>query len=401
MRNIIRLLLVNSNQESLNLINKLLEKYSDYKIIGEANDSVHALDMAIRYQPDIVLMDVNLPDLDGFKTTTKITQEIPYIGVILFGSTDYEDILRKAMQSGAGDFLDLPLDGTKLHNSISSLYTIKEEQKQQLLKNPLTIPHRHTRIISVFSAKGGVGKTLIATNIAIALKELTREDVVLIDLDLQFGDIANFMNIDPKLTIVDLLQNSNNIDQSELETYLFAHQSGIKVLCAPLQPEQADLLGSKEIQIIKSLVESNCDYMIFDLSPFFNEVVLEVLGISDNILMISTMDIPTLKTVRSSVEVLQKLNYPEKNITHILNRYNTKREIRLNDIYQFLNISEMICIDDNPELVGSSINSGEPLVASNPDSTIARQITELCKKMIDYRLPEKKSSLFQRILRKG
>lgn len=401
MRKIIRLLLVNNNQESLKSISKLLETYSELKVIGEASNSSDAIDMAIRFQPDIVIMDVNIPDIDGFNTTLRITQETPYMGVILFGSTEYEDVVRKAMQSGAGDFLDLPLDGGKLRQSIDMLYELKEEQKQQLLKYPLMIPHRHTRIISIFSAKGGVGKTLIATNVAIALKQITREDVILVDLDLQFGDVANFMNINPKLSIVDLLQNSNNIEQNELDTYLFAHPSGIKVLCAPLQPEQADLLGAKEIQTIKSLVESNFDYVIFDLSPFFNEVVLEVLAISDNILMISTMDIPTLKTVRASSEVLQKLNYPEKNIIYILNRYSTKREIKLDDIYQFLNISEMICIDDNPELVGSSINSGDPVVASNPDSTIANQMSALCKKMIDYRVPEKKSSLLQRILRKG
>lgn len=400
----IRLMIVNDNPESLASIKNLLKPYKDLRITGEITNSNHAVDIALNYQPDILLIDTNMPGLDGFTVAKNITQVAPYIGVILIGHAESIDVMRKAMQSGSGDFLELPFSGTKLYNAITSLYTEKQSQRKFLMDNPLLVPHRNSKVISVFSSKGGVGKTVLSTNVAISLKEQTREQVLLIDMDLQFGDVSDLLNIKPKTNIIDLLADKETLEPNELDKYLISHYSGIKTLAAPDQPEQADLITDQEVNEIISLFLKRFDYIVIDLAPLFNEVVLGSIEKSDHILLITTMEIPTLKNVRGGLEVLKKLNIPKDKITLILNRFQKDREIKESDVKEFLNIQELTCIEDAPELVSSSINLGEPIVQKYKDSLVAKQINALSKSLIDYKNPptkKNKKSLFQKFLNKN
>lgn len=403
MRKKIRVLIADNRQESRKSIIGIMEASSEYKLTGEAQNGFEVVDMAFNYQPDIIVMDVNLAGLNGFDAANQITQTFPYIGIILFGSAEQDAIIRKAMQNGAGDFLEVPFSSVKLLSSISSLYEIKQKQKKQLLNTPLTIPRRQPTIISVFSSKGGVGKTVVATNLAVSIKEQTREDVLLIDMDLQFGDIADLLGIDHKLSIIDLVADRGKIELTELDKYLATHHTGIKVLSAPLIPEQADLLTEKDLKAIMCLLSKRFDYIIVDLSPLFNEIVLSAIDISDHIIIITTMEIPTLKNVKAGLNILSKLNYPDEKLTIVVNRFRNNRELGLENIKKFLDVQQVLCINDNPELVISSINNGEPLVLTNRDHIISKQIFNLSRNMIDYKSPResKKTSFLTRFFRKG
>jgi len=182
-QNKIRLLLVNNNTETLSSLKKILEPFKEFKFLGEARNGVEAVDSALTYLPDVVIMDINMPVMDGFTAATKIARAAPYIGIILTGHAESLSIIRKAMQSGAGDFLELPFGSAELRHAIRSIYKTKQDQKKHLMEHPLVIPYRQPKVISVFSSKGGVGKTVLATNIAVSLRELTREDVLLMDMD--------------------------------------------------------------------------------------------------------------------------------------------------------------------------------------------------------------------------
>lgn len=340
--------------------------------------------MALEFQPDIVLMSVNLPLVDGFECAKKIARVAPYIGVILIGANETVQIIKQAMQSGASDFLEVPVSKTRLQKSISTIFIIKQQQKKHFVDYPNIVPRREPKVVAVFSSKGGVGKTVIATNIAVALKMLTREDVLLMDLDLQFGDVADLLNITPKITIKNLIEDKDNLDNNEMGKYLSNHESGISILAAPEQPEDADLVGVKDVKDLVVLFKKNFDYIVIDLPPLFNEVTLGAIEIADQVFMITTLEVPTLKNIKGGLGILKRIEYPDGKITLVVNRFVSKREINGPDINKYLDVSDIYYIDDNPELVSSSINLGEPVVLKYKETMVARQIISLAKTLVDY-----------------
>lgn len=404
MRKKIRLLIVNDNQEFLDAIIDLLKPFSECKVVGKANNGQQAVNLALEFKPDIIIMDAKMPVMDGFTASKKITQGAPYIGIILTGVLESVEVLREAMQCGAGDFLELPLSGTKLYSAISLLYEVKQQQKNHLLKNALLIPSRRPKVISVFSTKGGVGKTVVATNVAVSLKQQTREDVLLIDLDLQFGDVGDLLNMNPKASIIDLLDEKSNIDINEFDRYLATHHTGIKVLAAPKEPEQADLVNEEDVKEIISIFRKSFDYIVLDLPPFFNGITIGCMEISDHVLFLSNMEVPTLKNVKGGIEILKKLEFPDEKIILIINRFCNNVEIKLEDIKNFIDIKKINPIEDNSEIVSTSINVGEPFVLRSSKSLIAKQITNIVNNMIEYKNNDqrkKKDSILRRIFKIG
>jgi pilus assembly protein CpaE len=349
-------------------------------------------------------MSADMPILDGYGASARISKELPYIGIILFGAVESIDIVRHAMQSGAGDFLDIPLSSRKILNSISTLYAIKQEEKKHLIENPLLIPNRQPKIISIFSSKGGVGKTIMSTNLAVALREQTRDDVLLVDLDLQFGDVTEMLNVNPRVSIIDLISDLNKIEEKEINNYFLAHSSGIKILAAPQQPEQADRVGQEDIKELFSLFIKSFDYIIVDLPPLFNETTLGAIQVSDYVLVVTTMEVPTLKNIKSSLEILAKLEYPKEKIKVVINRYKDNNELKIDHIKKYLGVNKAYCVEDDMARVIDSINSGEPLIIRHKKSSIAKQIMDIGTTLIEYKkiLEEgKKSKFLSRLFHRG
>lgn len=381
----IRIMIVNDNADTRASIKSMLEVFSDYKITGEASNGSEAISMVLKYQPDIVIMEADMPIMDGYDAALKITQVAPYIGIILIGTIESIYVVRKAMQCGAGDFVDLPLSASKISNAVNSLYSIKQEQRKCLIESPLVVPQRRPKVISVFSSKGGVGKTVLATNVAIALKEQTREDILLLDMDLQFGDVSELLNINPRISILDLVEDKENIDLKDVNSYVLSHTSGIKVLPAPQQPEMTKVANEKEVKEILSLFTKAFDYLIVDLAPNFDQITVGTIEMSDYLMVITTMEVPTLKNVKTSIDMLLKLEYPKENILVIINRFHSDDEIKIEEVKRFLGIDKIVCICEAPEYVSSSINMGEPIVTLYKNSEVAKQINDLCMQLIDYR----------------
>lgn len=379
----IRVLIVNDNLSSVNTIENLLNQFKEIKIIGKALNGKEAVDIAFQVDPDIILMDTNMPVVDGFTAAEKISSALPYMGVILTGPAESSDVMRKAMQSGAADFLDLPLSSEKLYNAILTLYKMKNSQRTHFIKNSLKVPTRHPRVISFFSSKGGVGKSTLSVNTAVALRQITKKDILLIDLDLQFGDIADMLNINSKVNIVDMLSAKENLDIDDFERYIITHKSGIKILTAPRHPEQADIVQISDIKDILSLFRKMFEYIIIDLPPLLNEITLGTIEISDHMYLIAAMEIPTLKKIKSGLDILSTIGYSKEKITLVLNKYRKNSEIQVKDIKKFFQIENIMYVNDNPQIVSSSINMGEAFVTINKNKEITKQIFQLCNHVLD------------------
>ncbi|MBM7866199.1 AAA family ATPase [Heliobacterium gestii] len=383
----IRLLLASANYETNVSLRALLEPFHEYKIIGDADNGQKAIEMALHYLPDIVVLSTHLPGIDGLEATQQIVGQAPYIGVILFGAGDPVELMRRSMQAGAGDFLEFPVTGARLRKSITSLFEVKKRQRAHLSENPLVVPRRQPRVISVFSSKGGVGKTLVAVNLAVCLRELTRGDLLLLDLDLQFGNVADMLGLEAKTNIINLLADRGQIEHTELDRYLVAHESGVRVLPAPPEPDQADLVGEEDVRDLLSLFTKTFDYIVIDLPPLFNDVVLTSLERADHLLLITTLEIPTVKNVKGGIDILKRLDFPPEKLHLVINRHNPNRELGVDDVRRYLGVRNLFLIDDNPERVIQSINTGEPLVLQSREAPAARQIAKLADHLIRYDRP--------------
>jgi pilus assembly protein CpaE len=240
-------------------------------------------------------------------------------------------------------------------------------------------PHQPAKVVTFFSAKGGVGKTFIASNIAVALAQQTKSKVVLADLDLQFGDVAVMLQLTPERTIYDVISSMERLDADLMEGFLTSHSSGLKTLLSPVQPNQADAISGKHILKIMEVLRGMSDYLLIDTSSSFNDNVLAVLDSSDEIYLVATMDVPSLKNTKLSVHMMDMLQYPKEKMSLVLNRANSKVRLTPKDVERALEMKPVASIPSDI-IVPLSVNKGIPLVLDLPRSGVSRSLFQL----VDY-----------------
>lgn len=302
------------------------------EVVAEAENGEIAIKLAEKLYPDIILMDINMPVLDGISATEKIALSVPSSGVIIMSVQGEQEYLKKAMMAGAREYMIKPFSSDELAQTVRRVYEFEKKRKLQLVSTEKGARvHKEPKIITIFSTKGGVGKTTIGTNLAVGIARETGARVALVDLDLQFGDVAVMLNVIPKRTITELIQEVSSLDANVLETFLVPHQSGIKILPAPTRPEYAELITASHIEKILDLLKTNYDYIIVDTPAFFHETNLTAIEMCDQILLIISMELPTIKNVKLGLEVLESLHMKGK-IKLILNRSSNDIGIKHADV---------------------------------------------------------------------
>ncbi len=232
------------------------------------------------------------------------------------------------------------------------------------------------KLISVFSPKGGVGKTTLAVNLSIALAEKGMKKVCLVDLDLGFGDVAITLQLFPARTIADAVHMESGLDIGVLETLLTPHRDGLTALVAPVQPDAKDSIPAPLIGKILRLLKANYDYVVVDTAPSFDEHVLQAFDETDEMLLVTTLDVPTLKNVKIAVETLDLLNIPAAKRHLILNRADDKVGLSAEKVESTLGMKIRRSIPTSPQ-VANSTNSGEPIVAALPRHPVSQAIASL------------------------
>lgn len=376
----IRILIADDNEDTRLNIRRMLSFDQDLIVVGDAHDGVDAVQKCKELQPDIVLMDINMPKLDGLAATEKITLSVPGCSVVVISVQGEQEYLRKAMMSGARSYLVKPFNNDELINTVKSVYQMEYKKQNQL--DEKEEPEK-CEVVTVFGTKGGVGKTTTAVNLAVLLAK-KKKKVVLLDLDLQFGDVCIFLNLYPRRTISELVQEGENLDLELIESNLTEHTSGVKILAAPGRPEYAELITPKHVEEIIKLLRIEYDYIIIDTPPLFNEVNLTALDLSNQILLILGMDLATIKNVKLSLELLTSLNHREK-LKLILNRASDDMGITITDAEATLDFLVMAQVPSEGRIVVPALNEGIPFVISNPlaKSSIALQ------KVIDLVMKDK------------
>lgn len=233
------------------------------------------------------------------------------------------------------------------------------------------------KVISVFSNKGGVGKSTIAVNLAVYLASVDNNKVAIVDLDLMSGDIAIMMDINPKSTIVDVTRDISGIGYDIIDDYLIRHESSVMVLPAPITPEQAEFVSPSCVDKVINTLMEKYDYIIVDTGPNFGDVNLSALDHSSRILYVTTIDIPAIKNSRVGLDIMRRLNYDEDKIGVILNMNDKKYGVSMKDVEGTLKkkISKTIPMDS--ATVITSGNKGKPFVLDMAKKPISKSIVEI------------------------
>lgn len=373
----IRVLIADDIAATRENICKLMGFHPEVVAVGQASDAAEAIEQAKTLQPDIILMDINMPGMDGISATEIITTQVPDASIIIMSVQGEQEYLRRAMIAGAKNYLIKPFTGDELLQAIKQVYS--NDQKRRKVLHFKAKPAEPGKIITVFSTKGGIGKTTVATNLAVALAAQPDVKVGIVDLDLQFGDVALLLNLLPQVTIADLIRDIDHLDEKLLEGYMTSYNDNVMVLPAPFRPEQAEIITGSHLSAILKTMRSMFEYVIVDTAPAFNDPMLAVLDASDQVLVLSAMDLPSIKNVKLCLEIMESLNYSRDKVKVILNRANSEGGMEPREVADSLHCTFTAMLPSDGKTVVSSVNRGIPFVVGNPEAPVSQGIFDLAK----------------------
>jgi pilus assembly protein CpaE len=392
----IRVLIVDDVQESRDNVERLLKFESDIEIIGTASRGQEAIEFALAKRPDIILMDVNMPDMDGITATRTIMSQLPAVGVIMMSVLNEPDVLRRSMTAGAREYLVKPFSLDELLEGIRTVHANAPKIQLQTVVTQdsgatTAAPARQSGkgvVVSVAGVKGGTGRSTIAANLAVAIRQQSQQRVALIDANIPFGDVGVMMNISEATTMLDAVPYLRQIDSELINNIVVEHGSGVQLLLAPPSPQEAEVVTSDLVKSLVSVMTGMYDVVIIDTRPSFDDLNLAVYDASDVIILTVTMDMTAIKDARQFLEVTELLGYPEDRLRLVLNRSNTYSGIPAAEIGESLRRPLWARIPDEPGPVLRSINEGVPLVSSSSDSKVVEEINRMAREILAISNPE-------------
>jgi pilus assembly protein CpaE len=310
----------------------------------------------------------------------RLLQQHAELGAILVAHELSTALLQQALRVGVKDVLTDPLSGDHVFEAIERVAATLKSVPTSGFGGDLSTDDfdgELGQVITVFSTKGGAGKSVIAANLGVILAQRSEKPVVLVDADLQFGDIAVMLKLAPQHTIVDAVAGLDRLDQSMLQSLLTPHpQSGLQVLAAPLEPAFADQIGAAEMVKIVEVLRKFCSYVIVDTPAYFNDVVLGLIEVSDDVLLVAGMDVPNIKNVKIGLQTLRLLNTPKEKLRLILNRANSKAKLDVSEVERTLQVTADALIPSDV-VVPQAVNKGIPVVLASPRSSVTKSLEEL------------------------
>ena len=373
----IRILIVDDVAEWRENLTKMLQLESDFEIVGAAADGEEGIELAKQRQPHIVLMDINLPGLDGISATEAILREAPYAQVVMMSVESEAYYLLRSMSAGAREFLIKPFGIDELVSTVRRVYAKAQPTWDAISKvgeKPLPgappAPGSLAKLIAVYSPKGGVGCTTLAINLATAICQLDPGlKVAVVDCSLQFGGVEVSLNLHANRSIADL---SKRIDELDPTLVLSAMEedarSGLKVLLAPPRPEMADLVTAEHVRAILEAMKETFDYVVIDMGSRLEDTELSVFDLADRVVLVIVPDLAAIRQARCFLDLIEALEYSPEKVLLVLNKSDPRTGISAQAIEDRLKHKVFAEIPLEDRLVLQSVNRGMPyMIMPNVD----------------------------------
>jgi len=324
----------------------------------------------------VIIVSVEEPIARALRTIESLAIVAPDIPIVAVSSQGGREYLRKAMLAGAREYLTTPLRQDELRDAILSVLRIEEKRKLSQVGPESEVAHSGS-IITVFGAKGGIGKTTLATNISVAIATNLDQKAVLVDLDTQFGGAAVMMDVVPQRSILDLAQALDEIDSKEdLKSFLTTHESGVAILAAPLRPDEEQLLTGEQTKRILNLLAQIFDYVIVDTPPMLTEAVVTALEEATMVLLVTSLEIVCIKNTKLCLEMMKSSEFSPDKVKLVINRANAANSLKADDLEATLGYPVFWKVPFDMEAAVSA-QLGRPLVQTSPNSKAAQSIVEL------------------------
>ncbi|MEX2144298.1 MAG: response regulator [Anaerolineales bacterium] len=389
----IMVLIVDDVAETRENIRKLLQFDANIEVVGASRNGAEGVELAIEAQPDVVLMDINMPDMDGISATEAIRKKVPFSQIVILSVQGDSNYMRRAMLAGARDFLTKPIDIDELTAAIHRAGRVARTEKEKMANSGFSgkssdgkgsgtlIPGDQGHVITVFSPKGGTGTTTIAANLAVVLKQ-QGSGVVAVDTNIQFGDLSFFFNEQGRNNVTDLAPRAEELDREVVSDVLIQHEaSGVHILAAPMRPEDADSVSGQQLGSVVRFLNRMYPYVVVDTSSLLTDFTLAVMDATDVLVLVITQDIPSIKNARLFLDLANELGISRDQIVLVLNRYDKRRNITPERIRDNFKKDVDVVIPIEERLVVPAMDRGEPFVLKGTGNPTAKAIQELAAKI--------------------
>jgi pilus assembly protein CpaE len=385
----IRVLIVDDIAETRENLRKLLQFEKEVEIIGVARSGREAIDQSRESKPDVVLMDINMPDMDGITATELIRRNNTITQIVILSVQGDPNYMRRAMLAGARDFLTKPPAIDELTGAIRRAGKMAHDERAKLgMRLPgggetgsaVALPLvSQGKVITVYSPKGGAGATTLAVNLAMTLRN---EDthVALVDGDLQFGDVAVFLNEQSKTSVVDLGARADELDPEFVDEVMLTHApSGVKVLTAPDRPEDAESITGEQFAKVLNYLRQIFAYVLVDTDSALNDITLSALDTSDLVILLTTQEIPAIKNCRLFLDLATAMKLDRRRILFVMNRFDKRIGITPEKVGESFKQPIATVLPFDERVVIPSVNRGVPFMLGDRSKPISKGFLSLAE----------------------
>ena len=369
-----RVIVIDQDQVARSEVQKMLA-LSGFAVLGEAGYGIEAVSLAKETEPDIIVIALEEPVVRALQTVEAVVDLLPQSPVVAYSSIKDPASIRKAMLAGVADYLVTPVREEDLVNSIHGVLA-QEERKRARIAGEMDEPVACGTVLTVFGAKGGIGKTTISTNLATAIVQKTGQSVALVDLDTRFGDVAILMDIPVERSIADLALPEEEINREMLQDCLYTHNTGVTILPAPVRPTDWRNVHAGHIERVVTLLAQTYDYVILDTPGTFNDIVARALELATLVLLVATVDLASLKDTLLAIDMLRSWNFPQEKVKLVINATNEATNVQPQEVKRMLgrDVFWSIPYDRN---ISTSTQLGMPVVVAKPTTKAAESLVEL------------------------